>query len=442
MTRTLLDLSDAAAGARGSVFREGVAGAALHRAGLRAGLLRRQRADAVRARRVRLRDVHRRVHVHLDQAAVRRRDGAADRAAAAASSAGRGADRPHAQRADLEPVARPAAVAGRLRAICSRRSSRASSARATCSRTSSPAGRSICRAATIRRRSTPSPALTIVASRDPGVFARASARRSRAPPPASCAINPLYALEPDGDRVRLRLRVPERGIRRRIRRLPAVSARDADPRTLGARRRWPPARRRRRARRTAATKSDRRSAKALLLAPMPSTPAALRRSARAHFTNPTQTPRPAGRLRGAGRLGQDDAAQAVQDVAEVGRLRRRHDEVEFVGSDQADHQEPQGRARAEPRGVLAAARRRFPPPRRAGDPAGAVGRQAGDRGSVSLHRARARRRARPRSGLGAEALRTAALARPGVLLLGVAGDLGQARHGDAACRTSTRPART
>ena len=69
----------AAAGARGPVLREGLAGAAVHRAGLRAGVLRRQRADAVRARRVRLRDVRRRVHVHLDEAAVRRRDGAARR---------------------------------------------------------------------------------------------------------------------------------------------------------------------------------------------------------------------------------------------------------------------------------------------------------------------------------------------------------------------------
>ena len=75
-----------AAGARRSVLREGLAGAALHRARLRAGLLRRQRADAVRARRVRLRDVHRRVHVHLDEAAVRRRDGAAGRRPAGASS--------------------------------------------------------------------------------------------------------------------------------------------------------------------------------------------------------------------------------------------------------------------------------------------------------------------------------------------------------------------
>ena len=47
--------------------------------------------------------------------------------------AGRGADRPHAQRADLEPVARPAAVAGGLRDSVRDASSRASSARPACS---------------------------------------------------------------------------------------------------------------------------------------------------------------------------------------------------------------------------------------------------------------------------------------------------------------------
>jgi uncharacterized protein YbaR (Trm112 family) len=51
-----------------------------------------------------------------------------------------------------------------------------------------------------------SPALTIVASRHPGVYAR------HAPIEAAAAgelrINPLYALEPDGDRVRLRLEFP------------------------------------------------------------------------------------------------------------------------------------------------------------------------------------------------------------------------------------------
>src|SRR5262249_46745036 len=44
----------------------------------------------------------------------------------------------------------------------------------------------------------------------------------------------------------------------------------------------------RRARRTPASESDRRSAEALLLAPMPSSTAALRRRAREHFTSPAK----------------------------------------------------------------------------------------------------------------------------------------------------------
>jgi len=51
------------------------------------------------------------------------------------------------------------------------------------------------------------PALTIIASRNPAVFAR-----HPLPPPETSAgdfrINPLYAVEPEGDRVRLRLRFP------------------------------------------------------------------------------------------------------------------------------------------------------------------------------------------------------------------------------------------
>ena len=51
------------------------------------------------------------------------------------------------------------------------------------------------------------PALTIIASHNPGVFGR-----HPLPPPDTAAgdfrINPLYAVEPDGDRVRLRLRFP------------------------------------------------------------------------------------------------------------------------------------------------------------------------------------------------------------------------------------------
>ena len=52
-----------------------------------------------------------------------------------------------------------------------------------------------------------SPALTIIASRHPGVFApHPQAKPSDAT--GELRINPLYALEPDGDRVRLRLEFP------------------------------------------------------------------------------------------------------------------------------------------------------------------------------------------------------------------------------------------
>jgi uncharacterized protein YbaR (Trm112 family) len=52
-----------------------------------------------------------------------------------------------------------------------------------------------------------SPALTIVASRHPGVFAR-HALTAPAGAAGELRINPLYVLEPDGDRVRLRLEFP------------------------------------------------------------------------------------------------------------------------------------------------------------------------------------------------------------------------------------------
>jgi uncharacterized protein YbaR (Trm112 family) len=61
------------------VFCEGVAGAAVHRAGLRTGVLRRQFPDAVRPWRVPSRDVFRRVPIHLDEAPVHRRVGASHR---------------------------------------------------------------------------------------------------------------------------------------------------------------------------------------------------------------------------------------------------------------------------------------------------------------------------------------------------------------------------
>jgi hypothetical protein len=52
-----------------------------------------------------------------------------------------------------------------------------------------------------------SPALTIVASRHPGVFA-AHALTQRAEAEGELRVNPLYAMEPDGDRVRLVLTFP------------------------------------------------------------------------------------------------------------------------------------------------------------------------------------------------------------------------------------------
>ena len=52
-----------------------------------------------------------------------------------------------------------------------------------------------------------SPALTIVASRHPGVFAR-HALTAPATGAGELRLNPLYALEPDGDRLRLRLEFP------------------------------------------------------------------------------------------------------------------------------------------------------------------------------------------------------------------------------------------
>ena len=51
-----------------------------------------------------------------------------------------------------------------------------------------------------------SPALTIVASRHPDVFARHPLTQPAVP--GELRINPLYALEPNGDRVRLRLQFP------------------------------------------------------------------------------------------------------------------------------------------------------------------------------------------------------------------------------------------
>jgi uncharacterized protein YbaR (Trm112 family) len=52
------------------------------------------------------------------------------------------------------------------------------------------------------------PALTIVASRDPRVFAAHALPQPAAAPSGELRLNPLYAVSPDGDRLRLRLEFP------------------------------------------------------------------------------------------------------------------------------------------------------------------------------------------------------------------------------------------
>ena len=150
----------------------------------------------------------------------------------------------------------------------------------------------------------------------------------------------------------------------------------------------------------------------------------------------------AGRLRGPRRVRQDHAAKAVQDLGEIRGLRRRDDEVELLGSDQAADQEPQIDPGPQPGRVLGAARSRFPASRRAADPAGALGGQAGHRRSFPLHRPRPRRGARPRSRLGPAAVSAAAVARRRLLLLGVGRRRPDAASARPARRTTTRPART
>ncbi len=118
-------------------------------------------AAAVRARLVRLRDVLRRVHVHLDEAAVRR---ARCSARSTARERGTVADQSHAQSARLEPLAWAGADAVRHIATCSRRRRRASSASRSCSPMSSTATRWISSRAETRWRSRQEAALTLIAS--------------------------------------------------------------------------------------------------------------------------------------------------------------------------------------------------------------------------------------------------------------------------------------
>src|SRR5512143_2576617 len=92
-----------------------------------------------------------------------------------------------------------------------------------------------------------------------------------------------------------------------------------------------------------------------------------RRHARAHFTNPAE---PRGLL--IAFEGPDGSGKTTQRKLFKKWLEAEDHDVEFVGSDQADHQAAQERAGAEPRRVLAAARRRFPAPRGASDHSRAV----------------------------------------------------------------------
>ena len=203
LTRSLVGLSSPPAGARGLVFREGVARSPIHGARLRAGLLRRQRPAAVRARRVHFRHVLGRVHVHLDEASVGGRDGPADRR----TTRRRGrAHRPHAQPAHLEPIAWPAVVAGGLPPICSKPLEPRIFGEARLFDDVVRGGRWI-----LSRRDSKDadhdPALTIVATQHPGVFER---HPLEPPEPARRTVSgqPALRRRTRGDQVRLRLHFP------------------------------------------------------------------------------------------------------------------------------------------------------------------------------------------------------------------------------------------
>ena len=75
---TVLRQGGRAAGACRPVLPQDLAGPPLHGPVRDSGLLRRKLRPSLRARRLRLRDVCRRVHVHLDQTTVRRGNGPAD----------------------------------------------------------------------------------------------------------------------------------------------------------------------------------------------------------------------------------------------------------------------------------------------------------------------------------------------------------------------------
>ena len=217
----------AAAGARRPVFREALAGAAVHGARLRAGVLRRQRAAArSRAARSATRCARTRSSTSGPSASSSAR---CSRLVDAPRTTGRRRDQPHAQ-----PAARGARrTASRCRrpaiATCSRRIDAAHLRRSgpVRGRGRRRTARSV--AATIRRQTLDarSGADARRARAHPGVFRR---MRSRTPaaPRGEFRSNPLYAVEADGDRACVCACGSRRRLRGRVRRLPPVPARRSD----------------------------------------------------------------------------------------------------------------------------------------------------------------------------------------------------------------------
>ena len=94
-----------------------------------------------------------------------------------------------------------------------------------CSPTSSAAARSTCRAAIRRERSTRIPALTIVATRHPGVFRPHALDAPRGSRRGEFRLNPLYEVRRERRPSRPAPAFPVRGLRGRVRRVPPVPAR-------------------------------------------------------------------------------------------------------------------------------------------------------------------------------------------------------------------------
>ena len=268
----------AGAGARRPVLREDLAGAPLHRARLRgrsaATATRRCRSRAARSgsrcARTRSCTSGRSVSSSLDMLRARRQRRCQERRA----------HQPHAQPVHVEPVARPAADAGRLPRSVRDARGRGSSARPGCSPTSSPAARSICRAWTTSATLDADPALTIIATRQPGVFAR----HPLEPPPAAgrWRVPRQPALRrtgaPDGaDTLQFPPAVSLRRLRGGVRRLPAVPARGSRRSTAALSRAIAAGRVARRARRPGAPPRHRRPAEAVLLRASESDPRTLNR---------------------------------------------------------------------------------------------------------------------------------------------------------------------